>query len=226
MVSASNTLGGHLSARRRVLSFPFLQDATWIAADETQPGYADRSRRSRLLSALGALRRNPEWRLVFEQDGHPRLPPLDGIARAARSRTARARAGRGSARARRTAEREEVRVMENQICASTSARAASTQAAGSRMKTNGISHTRYWGEKKRVNARKAGNRSGERSRGPVGAGNDRAGRSTPRPQPPAPARRCSARRARPAASRPGRRRSRDLCDAPPSRRRGRAGRPP
>ncbi|HMI28417.1 MAG TPA: DUF2079 domain-containing protein, partial [Gaiellaceae bacterium] len=42
VVSATNTLGAHLSARRRVLSFPFVQDATWIAADETQPGYADR----------------------------------------------------------------------------------------------------------------------------------------------------------------------------------------
>jgi len=42
VVSVTNSLGAHLSARRRVLSFPFLQDATWIAADETQPGYADR----------------------------------------------------------------------------------------------------------------------------------------------------------------------------------------
>src|SRR4051812_36869280 len=42
VVSATNSLGAHLSARRRVLSFPFVQDATWIAADETSPGYADR----------------------------------------------------------------------------------------------------------------------------------------------------------------------------------------
>ena len=40
VVSATNTLGAHLSARRRFLSFPFLEDATWVAADETQPGYA------------------------------------------------------------------------------------------------------------------------------------------------------------------------------------------
>jgi uncharacterized membrane protein len=69
VVSASNTLGGHLSARRRVLSFPFLQDATWIAADETQPGYADRYAPLPTAVALSALRRSPEWRLVFEQDG-------------------------------------------------------------------------------------------------------------------------------------------------------------
>jgi uncharacterized membrane protein len=69
VVSATNTLGAHLSARRRVLSFPFLQDATWIAADETQPGYADRYAPLPTAVELVALRRNPDWRLVFEQDG-------------------------------------------------------------------------------------------------------------------------------------------------------------
>jgi uncharacterized membrane protein len=69
VVSATNTLGGHLSARLRVLSFPFLQDATWIAADETQPGYADRYAPLPTAVQLSTLRRNPEWRLVFEQDG-------------------------------------------------------------------------------------------------------------------------------------------------------------
>jgi uncharacterized membrane protein len=69
VVSATNTLGAHLSARRRVLSFPFLQDATWIAADETQPGYADRYAPVPTAVQLAALRRNPDWRLVFEEDG-------------------------------------------------------------------------------------------------------------------------------------------------------------
>ncbi len=69
VVSATNTLGAHLSARRRVLSFPFVQDATWIAADETQPGYADRYAPLPTAVQLTALRRNPDWRLVFEQDG-------------------------------------------------------------------------------------------------------------------------------------------------------------
>jgi uncharacterized membrane protein len=69
VVSATNTLGAHLSARRRVLSFPYVQDATWIAADETQPGYADRYAPLPTALALAALRRDPDWRLVFEQDG-------------------------------------------------------------------------------------------------------------------------------------------------------------
>lgn len=69
VVSATNSLGAHLSARRRVLSFPFLQDARWIAADETQPGYADRLAPLPTALELAWLRRNPEWRLVFERDG-------------------------------------------------------------------------------------------------------------------------------------------------------------
>ena len=69
VVSATNTLGAHLSARRRFLSFPFLKDATWIAADETQPGYADRYAPLPTALQLTWLRRSPEWKLVFERDG-------------------------------------------------------------------------------------------------------------------------------------------------------------
>jgi uncharacterized membrane protein len=69
VVSATNTLGAHLSARRRVLSFPFLQDASWIAADETQPGYADRYAPLPTAVLLAWLRRNADWTLVFEEDG-------------------------------------------------------------------------------------------------------------------------------------------------------------
>jgi uncharacterized membrane protein len=69
VVSATNSLGAHLSARRRVLSFPFLQDAQWVAADETAPGYADRLAPLPTAVQLSWLRRNSEWRLVFERDG-------------------------------------------------------------------------------------------------------------------------------------------------------------
>jgi uncharacterized membrane protein len=69
IVSASNSLGAHLSARRRVLSFPFLLDAEWVAADETSPGYADRIAPRPYARALARLRRDPRFRLVFEQDG-------------------------------------------------------------------------------------------------------------------------------------------------------------
>jgi hypothetical protein len=69
VVSASNDLGAHLSARRRVLSFPYLQDATWVAVDERNPGYADRVAPLPYATRIAWLRRNPAWRLVFEQDG-------------------------------------------------------------------------------------------------------------------------------------------------------------
>lgn len=69
VVTASNSLGAHLSARRRVHSFPYLRDAEWVAADETSPGYADRIAPLAYANALARLRRNPRWRLVFEEDG-------------------------------------------------------------------------------------------------------------------------------------------------------------
>ena len=69
VVSATNSLGSHLSARRRFLSFPDLEDAEWVAADETQPGYADRWDPSATARDLARLRRSPDWELVFSEDG-------------------------------------------------------------------------------------------------------------------------------------------------------------
>jgi uncharacterized membrane protein len=69
VVSATNVLGAHLSARRRVLSLPKLSDATWVVADETRSSYADRSAPVPAAAALVRLRRSPDWRLVFERDG-------------------------------------------------------------------------------------------------------------------------------------------------------------
>jgi uncharacterized membrane protein len=69
VVSATNSLGGHLSGRRRVLSFPVLQDATWIAADETRPGYRDRIAPLATSERLRRLRLDPNWRIVFDEDG-------------------------------------------------------------------------------------------------------------------------------------------------------------
>jgi len=68
VVSASNSLGAHLSERRRLLSFPLLGDAQWVAVDETRPGNADRIEPLPYAVAIASLRRDPHWRLVFEQD--------------------------------------------------------------------------------------------------------------------------------------------------------------
>ena len=70
VVSATNTLGAHLSARRRILSFPRLADATWVAVDRTRLSYLDRSSGGRRASvALARFRREPGWRVVYARDG-------------------------------------------------------------------------------------------------------------------------------------------------------------
>ena len=70
VVSASNTLGAHLSERRRVLSFPRLLDARWVAVDETRPSFLDRvSAPEDAAAAVRRLRNDPRWRAVFAQDG-------------------------------------------------------------------------------------------------------------------------------------------------------------
>jgi uncharacterized membrane protein len=69
VVSSTNVLGAHLSARRRVLSLPKLGDATWVVADETRSSYADRVAPLPSAAALVRLRQNHAWRLVFEDDG-------------------------------------------------------------------------------------------------------------------------------------------------------------
>ena len=69
VVSATNSLGAHLSERRRVLSFPFVQDAEWVAIDRTQPGYADRIAPLATAAQTAWLRRDPGWETVVDRDG-------------------------------------------------------------------------------------------------------------------------------------------------------------
>jgi uncharacterized membrane protein len=69
VVSATNSLGAHLSGRTRLHSFPFLHDSTWVAADETRPGYADRISALATTERLRRLRLDARWRIVFDEDG-------------------------------------------------------------------------------------------------------------------------------------------------------------
>jgi len=69
VVSTTNSLGAHLSARRRILSFPRIDDATWVAVDETNGSYLDGTGPLPMETDVMLLRRDPGWRLVFEQDG-------------------------------------------------------------------------------------------------------------------------------------------------------------
>jgi uncharacterized membrane protein len=68
-VSATNALGAHLSARRRIFSFPILRDATWVAVDTTRLTYLDSLRPGRSVGPLADLARNRAWQRVFEEDG-------------------------------------------------------------------------------------------------------------------------------------------------------------
>jgi uncharacterized membrane protein len=69
VVSSTNSLGAHLSARRRVLSFPRVSDATWIAVDETRMTYGGKLDELRGAREVARLRRSADWRLVFSTDG-------------------------------------------------------------------------------------------------------------------------------------------------------------
>ena len=81
VVSTSNSLGAHLSERRRVLSFPLLADADWVAVDETQPSVRDRigaRAEPAYRRAIASLRRDRAWRLVLERDGVLVFRRVDG----------------------------------------------------------------------------------------------------------------------------------------------------
>ncbi len=69
-VSATNTLGAHLSDRRRVLSFPRLLDARWVVVDSRRPSLLDRADAgAEGRRAIERLRRDPRFRLVAADDG-------------------------------------------------------------------------------------------------------------------------------------------------------------
>ena len=69
-VSATNTLGAHLSERRRVFSFPVLREAEWVAVDRTRPSYRDLADAPDLFAvAYARFRANDRFELVFEKDG-------------------------------------------------------------------------------------------------------------------------------------------------------------
>jgi uncharacterized membrane protein len=69
-VSATNTLGAHLSERRRVFSFPVLGEARWVAVDLERPSYRDQlGRPQQLVKAVAALRATGRYEVVFDEGG-------------------------------------------------------------------------------------------------------------------------------------------------------------
>lgn len=68
-VSATNTLGAHLSERRRILSFPVLREARWVAIDLRRPSYLDDALGRGFAPAYARLRRDERWQVVRAEDG-------------------------------------------------------------------------------------------------------------------------------------------------------------
>ena len=69
-VSSTNGLGGHLSERRRVYSFPVVRDSDWVLVDLKRASYLDRrSDPSTTAVPLARLLESGSWRKVFDRDG-------------------------------------------------------------------------------------------------------------------------------------------------------------
>jgi uncharacterized membrane protein len=66
-VSASNQLGAHLAARRRIMVFPAaVAGAQWIVVDRADPTYGDEAGYER---RIAAFRRSSKWRLAYASHG-------------------------------------------------------------------------------------------------------------------------------------------------------------
>jgi uncharacterized membrane protein len=69
-VSATNTLGAHLSERHRIFSFPVLREARWLAVDSKRLSYRDAAVAPRRGGdALRQITADPDWRVVFSEEG-------------------------------------------------------------------------------------------------------------------------------------------------------------
>jgi uncharacterized membrane protein len=69
-VSAGNTLGAHVSERRRVFSFPVVREANWVVVDTERPSYRDAADAPlRAARALARLRASGRWEVVAAEDG-------------------------------------------------------------------------------------------------------------------------------------------------------------
>jgi len=69
VVSATNHAGAHLSARRRIYTFPVVRDAEWVVVDRRRPETTINADEGDLAATLAALRARPDMRRVFHEDG-------------------------------------------------------------------------------------------------------------------------------------------------------------
>jgi uncharacterized membrane protein len=68
-VTASNHLGAHLSARRRLYDFPNTSRAQWVVVDESDGAVYDRRLPGEFRADVAKLAQSPVWRRVFSSEG-------------------------------------------------------------------------------------------------------------------------------------------------------------
>lgn len=68
-VSAGNHIGGHLSARRQIATFPVIAGADYVVVDERTPDIVDRREPAFHAASVARLRADPAYALVFTRDG-------------------------------------------------------------------------------------------------------------------------------------------------------------
>jgi uncharacterized membrane protein len=69
VVSATNSLGAHLSERRRIFSFPYVHGAQWVIVDERRPSIGDHYDKKAGLAKIRQFRRDRRYSLVSAADG-------------------------------------------------------------------------------------------------------------------------------------------------------------
>ena len=69
VVSATNSLGAHLSARRRIFSFPYVRGAQWVVLDKRRPSLSDHYDKKGGLAKIRQFRRDQRFHLVSAADG-------------------------------------------------------------------------------------------------------------------------------------------------------------
>lgn len=65
-VSASNQLAGYLSARKRIIVFPYVSEARWVVVDSNDPTYGDIAGYRRAIHKIDA---KSSWQVVYSERG-------------------------------------------------------------------------------------------------------------------------------------------------------------
>lgn len=65
VVSATNHAGGHLSERRRVLLYPYIDDAEWVLVDGKYPGLSLVTDPRAFVACLRGMDTSPNWEVAF-----------------------------------------------------------------------------------------------------------------------------------------------------------------